>query len=192
MSLFQRIGPVYSFQSVQQALCISRYTQTPLAHLLLHHWMTSTFRYSVYHLIVGQYSTQSGTPVHHCLSQVGDTIVHQYFLLFFFRFVFPFFSSKVQLFAASNIQAFCTFLFEMCYQLTDGLCLLAGIAIIAVEHLLKGPLCPMIITRFAGTYFSVPVKAETYFIQLLTIAVNVIYSGDSRMLTCLDCILFCR
>ena len=68
LSLFQRICPVYRFQSVKQTLCISRHTQTPLAHLFLYHRMSTTFRYPVYNFIVCQYRTQCRTPVYHGLS----------------------------------------------------------------------------------------------------------------------------
>ena len=50
----------------------------------------------------------------------------------------------------------------------------------------------MIIFRIACTYFAVPVKREPYFIQLLPIAVDILYGCNSRVLPCLDSILFGR
>ena len=44
----------------------------------------------------------------------------------------------------------------------------------------------------AGTHLAVPVVAETDFIHLFTVTVDVFLRCDSRMCTCLDGILFCR
>ena len=73
LSLFQRVGPVYGFQTVEQTLCIGRHTQTPLTHLLLNYRMTATFRNSVDYLIVGQYRTQCRLPWSHPGKQYGSS-----------------------------------------------------------------------------------------------------------------------
>ena len=44
----------------------------------------------------------------------------------------------------------------------------------------------------ASTDFTVPVERETYFVQLLAIAVDIVDGSDGRMLSGLDSILFCR
>ena len=67
--------------------------------------------------------------------------------------------------------------------------LLAGIAIEAVEHLLESPLCPVIIARFAGTHFPIPVEWEADLVQLFTITCNVGSRSYGRMLSGLDGIL---
>ena len=50
----------------------------------------------------------------------------------------------------------------------------------------------MIIFRVASTDFTVPVERETYFVQLLAVAVDIVDGSDGRMLSGLDGILFCR
>ena len=146
-----------------------------MTHLLLNYGETSAFGYTIYHFIVGQNRTQLGTPVYHRFTQIGDAIVHQDFLF---------------LFATSHIHAVGTYLFEGLYQFFDRASLFLIIAIIAVEHLLECPLRPMIILRFAGTYFAAPVKTETYLIQLLTVAVDIVDRSNCRMLSRLYSILF--
>ena len=94
----------------------------------------------------------------------------------------------VTLFLAMHVA-----IFRKCFrQFADGTCLLFVIAIIAIEHLLESPLSPMVITGLTSTYFTVPIKRETDFIQLFTVAVDIVHSGDGRVLSGLDSILFCR
>ena len=50
----------------------------------------------------------------------------------------------------------------------------------------------MIIFRVASTDFTVPVERETYFVQLLAVAVDIVDGSDGGMLSGLDGILFCR
>ena len=65
LCLFQRFGPVYGLQSVQQALCVCRYAEAPLAHLLLHYGETAALADAVHHLVVGKHGAELRTPVHH-------------------------------------------------------------------------------------------------------------------------------
>ena len=44
----------------------------------------------------------------------------------------------------------------------------------------------------AGAHLAVPIVAETDFIHLFTVAVDVLFRGDGRMCTCLDGILLSR
>ena len=57
LSLLDAIAPINGLKAVQQALSISTYAQTPLAHLLLLHGITTTHAHTLYYLVVGQYGT---------------------------------------------------------------------------------------------------------------------------------------
>ena len=171
---------------------VGRHTQTPLAHLLLNNGITATFRYTVYYFVVGQHGTQLRTPVHHGLAQVGDAVIHQRFLLLFFTHSLPFVGRKAQFFAAGCVQSFGTFSLERLYQSTDGLRFLQCIVVVALEHLLESPLCPVVVFGIASTYLAVPVERETYLVQLFAIAVDVGGSSDGRVLSGLYGILFSR
>ena len=50
----------------------------------------------------------------------------------------------------------------------------------------------MVISWFTSTYFTVPIKREADFVQLFTIAVDIVHSGDGRVLSGLYSVLFCR
>ena len=67
LGFFQGFGPVDGIESVQQALCIGRYTETPLTHLLLNDGEAASFAYAVHHFIVGKYGSQLRAPVYHRL-----------------------------------------------------------------------------------------------------------------------------
>ena len=58
--------------------------------------------------------------------------------------------------------------------------------------MLESPLSPMVISWFTSTYFTVPIKREADFVQLFTIAVDIVHSGDGRVLSGLYSVLFCR
>ncbi len=191
LRLFQRFGPVDGVKSVQQALCVGRYAQTPLAHLFLDYGEAAAFRYAVYHLVIGKHGTQLRTPVYHCFTQIGDAVVHQDFLLLFFAHGIPLIGSEMQFFAACGIQSFVTGFGECFCQFFDRACFLFVIAVVAVEHLLERPLCPVIVFRVAGTDFTVPIERETYLIQLLAIAVDIVDGGNGRMLSGLYGVLLC-
>ena len=49
----------------------------------------------------------------------------------------------------------------------------------------------MIIFRIAGTDFTAPVKRETDLVQLFAVAIDIVDSSDSGVLSGLDGILFC-
>ena len=191
LGFFQGFGPVDGIESVQQALCIGRYTETPLTHLLLNDGEAASFAYAVHHFIVGKYGSQLRAPVYHRLAQIGYTVVHQDFLLFFFALGIPLCGGETQFFAASHVHSFGTGLAECFNQFLDGTCLLFIVAVVAVEHLLECPLGPMVIFRFAGTDFAVPVERETYLIQLFTVSVDIVDGRNCRVLSRLYGILFC-
>ena len=88
-----------------------------------------------------------------------------------------------------GIAALGSMLLEMSHQFLDGTCLVEFGIVIALEHLQESPLCPLIVNGVTGAHFAVPIVAETYFVQLLAIAGNILISSDFRMLTRLDGIL---
>ena len=192
LCFLQRIRPVNAVQSVEQTLCISRHTQTPLAHFLLHHRITATFTHAVHHFVISQHRTQFGTPVHHCFAQISNAVVHQHFLLLFFVHCLPFVGRKLQFLAASHVQVRRAVGFEMSHQFADRASLLTFVAVVASKHLLESPLRPVIIFRVTSTYLAVPVEREPDFIQLFAVAVDIVDRCDSRMLSRLDGILLSR
>ena len=158
LGFFQGFGPVDGIESVQQALCVGRYTETPLTHLLLDDGETTAFADAVHHFVIGKYGTELWTPVNHCLAQIGNAVVHQDFLLLFFAFGVPLFGGEVQFLTACGVQSFISVYGESIYQFLDGAGLLLVVAIVAVEHLLESPLCPVVIFRVAGADFAAPVE----------------------------------
>ena len=172
-------------------MCIGRYTETPLAHFLLDDRETAAFTDTVYYFVIGKYGTELRTPVNHCLAQIGNTVVHQDFLLFLFTLGIPLCGGETQFFAASHVYSFGTGLAECFNQFLDGTCLLFIVAVVAVEHLEECPLGPMVIFRFAGTDFAVPVERETYLIQLFAVSVDIVDGRNCRVLSRLYGILLC-
>ena len=192
MGLFQRVCPVDGVQSVEQSLSIGRNTQTPLAHLLLHHRISAAYAHAVHHLVVGQYGAQACTPVHHCLTEIGDTIVHQRLLLLLLVHALPVAGREYQFFRAGNIHTQCTIVLKVGNEVFYGLSLLQVVVVIRVEHLLKGPLGPVVIIWITSADLSVPVETETDLVELFPIAVNVVHRRDGRMLSGLYGILLGR
>lgn len=189
LSLLQRLSPVYSVESVEQALCIGAYAQTPLHHLLLHHGITAAHAHAVYHLVVGKYGAQSGTPVNHRLAQIGYAVVHQHLLLLLLAHGVPFGCREVHLLALCHVESLGALLAEVLYELLYRLCLLASVAVERVEHLLESPLCPFVIFRLAGAHLAVPVERESYLVQLAAVSAYVFGRSYGRMLSCLYGIL---
>ena len=91
-----------------------------------------------------------------------------------------------------GITALSTVFFKMSHQFINGACLIEFSVIITLEHLQKGPLCPLVIDWVASAHFTVPIIAETYLIQLLTVAGNILVGGDFGMLSRLNGILLGR
>ncbi|OPZ01974.1 MAG: hypothetical protein BWZ11_01278 [Bacteroidetes bacterium ADurb.BinA395] len=75
LCFFQGVGPVDSFQTIQQTLGISRNAQTPLPHDTLLYRISTANGNAFAHFVVGQHRTQSRTPVHFCVGQIGNAIV---------------------------------------------------------------------------------------------------------------------
>ena len=158
LGLFQRVSPIDLLETIEQTLGISADTQTPLAHLLLHHRIASTNADSIYDFIVCQYSSQLRTPVHHRICQIGYTIVHQHLLLLLLREACPVGSREVKFLRSKGIAVFSTHQFEVLDQLDCRLSLMRCCAEITLEHALEGPLSPLIIDRIASADFSVPIE----------------------------------
>ena len=177
--LFEALAPVHLLQSVDQTLGVGRYAQAPLAHQFALDGIAAAHRQAVDNLIVSQHRTQLGAPVDRYVGKVGQTIVHKQVLTLFLAHRVPLGGTVVALLELGN-------------QLTYGAGLLKLLVVIVVEELQECPLRPFVVGGVAGAHLAVPVKAETYLVQLLTIAVDVLLSGDGRMLARLDCILLGR
>ena len=124
LCLFQRLCPIYCVKTVEQSLSIGGNTQTPLAHLLLHHRISTTHTHSVNHLVVGKHSAKSGTPVYHCLSEISNTVVHQNLLLFLLAERIPLLSRKMKFLGACGRDVLCSHQLKMLNEFDDWLRLL--------------------------------------------------------------------
>ena len=192
LSLFQRVCPVYCVKTVKKSLSVCTYTETPLAHLLLYNGETATNRDTIDNLVVGEYGTKTGTPVHHSLSEVSYAVVHQHLLLLLLVHSLPLVSGEGEFLALSDIESLSTFLVKVLNELLYWLCTLTLVAIETVEHLLERPLCPFVVAWQTCAYLAVPVERETYLVKLTAIAVYVLESGLLGVLSCLNSILLGR
>ena len=192
LRFFQRRSPVYLFQSVEQTLGISRYTQTPLTHYALFNRIAPAHRKPFAHLVVGKHTTQLRTPIHFCIGKVSNAIIHQYFLLLFFTPTFPFLGSKNRRFACGSTHFGIALLVKNVYQQRNRTGCIGTIAIPMIKHLLKSPLCPFIIIGIAGAYLTIPIVAKTYFVELFAITRDILFGSNGRVLTRLNGILLGR
>ena len=99
--------------------------------------------------------------------------------------------SDVELLSLRDIESLCAVGVEMVDELLDRLRFLRLVAEIGVKHLLKRPLCPMVVVGGAGAHLAVPVEGETYLVELFAVAVDILEGGLLRMLTGLYGILLC-
>ena len=189
LSLLDGFSPLDGVQVAQQTTGISRYPQTPLAHHLLFNRKTSTHRYTLTHLIVGQHSTQLGTPVHHRVTQIGDAIIHEHIVALHLGHGIPLVGSELVGAVRVGIASIRAMFLKMCYQFLDGTGFIEFSVIITLEHFQEGPLCPLVIGGITGAHLTVPVITETYFVQLLAITCNILIGSYLGMLSCLDGIL---
>jgi len=193
LGLGDRVAPVDAVQAVEQSLGVCRHTETPLAHLLLHHGKSSSYRHAVDNLVVGQHGTQSGTPVDHRLALVGNAIVHQHAALLSLAHGIPFLGGECHgVIGLCDVQALGSRMLEIADESVDGQGLILVFVKIRIEHPHKGPLCPVIISGVAGANLAVPVETKSDFIQLLAIMIDVFFGGDRRMLAGLNGILLGR
>ena len=94
LSFLEGFAPSQRVEVAAQAGCISRDAEAPLVHEFLFHRVAAADRKSFRHLVVGEHGAEFGTPVHHCLSLICQTVVHQRVALLFLRHGVPFIGSK--------------------------------------------------------------------------------------------------
>ena len=192
LCLLDRVAPLYSVESVEQTLAVSADAEAPLAHLLLLYRESATHADTIHHLVVGKHSTETSTPVYHCLAHESDAIVHESVALLLLVHSVPFLSRERELIGASGRDALRAVLFEVSHEVSDRLSLLKLGVEIRSEHLLESPLSPFIVAWSAGAHLTVPVEREANLVQLLAIAVDILESGLLRMLSGLYSILLSR
>ena len=183
------LGPLDGFQVAQQASSIGRYAQAPLTHHLLLNGISAAHRHALAHLVVGKHSTQLRAPVHHRIAQIGNAVIHEHVVLLYLSHGIPLVGGEFVGAASVGIAAFGTILFKVSHQFLDGAGFVQLGVVITLEHLQEGPLCPLVVLRVTGAHLAVPIVAETYFVQLIAVARDVIISSDFRMLARLDSIL---
>ncbi len=176
LGLFEALGPVDTFQAFQQTACVGTHAQTPLAHHTLLHGITATDGETFAHLIVCQHRTQFRAPVDFRVRKVRDAVVHQPLLFL----------------ALGESSPFRVVGFELRNQFADRLRFLRLGVKITVEHLHESPLRPFVERRVARAHFAVPVIAETDFLELRYISVDVLERRFLGVLTGLDGVLLRR
>ena len=189
LGFLNRVAPLNSVKVTQQSTGIGAHAQAPLAHHLLLHGISATHRQTLANLIVGKHCAQLGTPVHHGVAQVSDAVVHQHLAALGVGHSVPLFGGKLHVCAGVGVAALATVFLKICYKLIDGTSLVELGVIVALEHLQESPLCPLVVARLAGPYLTAPVVAETYLLELLTVAGNVLVGSDFGVLASLDGIL---
>ena len=97
LCLLDRIAPVDGVETIEQTLCIGRDAEAPLTHQFLLNWEAATFADAIHHLVVGKHSAEFRTPVDHCLTKIGDAVVHESLLLLHFAHCVPFVGSERKL-----------------------------------------------------------------------------------------------
>ena len=126
LCLLDAVAPLDGIQAIQKSLGICAHTQTPLAHLLLLHGISAALAHAVDNLIVGQYGTQFGAPVYHCLAQEGYAVVHQCLALLLLAHCLPLIGGEAEFLRACGIDALGTLCLEIGNELVNGLCLAQG------------------------------------------------------------------
>ena len=168
------LAPVDGVEAVEEALAVGADAQAPLPHLLLLHGIAAALAHAVDDLVVGKHRAELRTPVHHRLAQESQAMLHQ----------------QVALSLFVSRPGACQL--ELLDELLDGLCLLEFLVEVGVEHLLEGPLRPVVVVGCAGAHFAVPVKGEAYLVELFAVAVDVGEGSLLGVLTRLDGVLFGR
>ncbi len=80
----------------------------------------------------------------------------------------------------------------MLHKLSYRHCLFKAGVVIALHHLHECPLSPLVELRIAGLHLTVPIVAEPYLVELLTVASDILHSGFLRVLPRLYSILLGR
>ena len=94
------------------------------------------------------------------------------------------------MFSASSFGSCTSTTFEFRDERLDGFCLLCFKVEPRFEKLQKDPLCPFVILRIGGVYFSAPVVAKAYVVELFFVSGDVFCGSIRWMAPCLDGILF--
>ena len=191
LRFFDRIGPVEFVESVEQSAGIGTDAQTPLLHFLLHHGVSAAFRNAVHHFVVGQHRAERRTPVHHCLAEVGNAIVHEGLLSLLVAHGVPLVGGELQGLTFGRRETVGAVGGKMRFEFRDGAGFFGRRVVVGFEHALKSPLCPFVVFGRTGAHLARPVEGKTDFVELLTIARNVLRCGHRRVLPRLDGILLC-
>ena len=147
LHLLDRIRPLHLLQIIQQALGVSGDAQHPLPQRHAHHVMAAALRFAVYHLFVGQHSSQGGAPVHRHFGLVGQALA--------------------VLVEANRLLALLLHGLRD-RQLGDRPAALPGGVVPGVKELQENPLCPFEIVRICRIDFPIPVVAEAQHLDLAT------------------------
>ena len=189
LGLLDGVAPVHEVQSVEHPLRIGRNAQAPLAHLALDDGVATAHAHAVHHLVVGQHRAQVLAPVDHRLAEVGDAVVHERLLLLLLIHAPPVAGRKDERLRLGHVHVERALLLEVAHQLVDGARLLRAVVVVRLKHPLKGPLGPMVVAGVAGAHLAAPVEAESYLVQLLAVALDVLLRRHRRVLSGLDGIL---
>ena len=89
------------------------------ATFFLHHRISATDGETFAYLVVGEHRAQFGTPVHHCIAQISDSIVHKHVAFCFLIFGIPLVGGKRHVVRACGVGSFGAVGFEVLYKLFD-------------------------------------------------------------------------
>ena len=106
--------------------------------------------------------------------------------------VVPLTGCYFNLFCTCRIDTCTTLFTQFFYEFSYRFCALCIVVVVTVEHLDECPLCPVVVFSITCPYLAVPIKAETYLVELFTVTVDILLGCYCRVLSCLDGILFCR
>ena len=163
-----------------------------MVHQLLLYGESTSDAETLADLIVCEDCAEFRTPVYHCLTLIGDAVVHEAFTLFFFCQCVPFGSGEGELLCRCRTDALRTMGCKMLCQFAYGLSLFQIKIIVGVEHLHECPLCPFVIFGIASAHLAAPIKRETDLVKLGTVTGYILGGCLFRVLACLDGILLGR
>ena len=192
LDFLKGVGPIDGVEAIEQTFGVSGDAQDPLPHQLAFHRKAAANGETVHHFIVGEHRAEFRAPVHPCVGEVGQTVVHQDLLTLFLGSIVPFLRRELHRLGLCHIQAFRAAGGKSLHQLGNRAGLFRLVAVIAVEELDKRPLRPLVVVRVAGLERTVPVEREPDFVELFAIAVHIFLSSDGGVLPCLDGILLRR
>ena len=195
LNFFNGICPIQAVKPFQQTLCVCCYSEAPLSHLLSLYRIAASNAHSVHHFIICQHRTEFTAPINHRIGQISQSVVHKHVALLFFVKRVPLLGGKCRAIGMCGIYSFLSpiaLLGEDLHKLRNRACRLAIVTIIAVKQFEKYPLRPLIVVFVAGSHLSVPIVRQTQNVKLLSVSIDVLFGCNGRVLSCLDCVLFCR